>query len=309
MFNEIADLLGILGENHFKILAYRRAARNLMENIEPIVKRGASVQQFKAMPGIGNAIAEKMMEYLETKKISYLTDLRKQVPKSVRQLLDIPGLGPGRVRKLFLNLGIQNKSDLMQAAANGDIAELPGFGGKLVDQILIAIEKGQEKKKRHEREGLKTITSKIIKVLKKVKGISKIEVAGSYRRGAKTVGDLDILVCGEAIDGKAIAGALTETFPNHTVLAQGDTKFSFVMFPRNLQVDVRFVVPESWGAALLYFTGSKDFNVEMRKIAISKGYLLNEYGLFNEGEYIAGETEAEVFKALGMKAIKPENRK
>lgn len=308
LFNEIADLMAILGENSFKILAYRSAARRIKEEIHPITKKNASEEKFMQIPRIGEAIAGKMMEYIETGKINALEKLRKQVPKPVRELLALPHLGPIRVRDLYINLGVKNKKDLLKAAKSGAIDKLPGFGEKLVANILEAMEKGQEKKHRHERKEVEPIAKKLITLLTKMKHVQTAEVAGSYRRGEKTVGDLDILVIGD-LDNASLEKAVRKVFPDITMLGSGETKVSFVIFPNNLQIDIRFLPKESYGAALLYFTGSKDFNVMMRKKAIEQGYLLNEYALFKDGEYYKGATEEEVFEALGMKYVEPVKRK
>lgn len=308
LFNEIADLMAILSENSFRIRAYREAARRIKEDIHPITKKTASEAEFKKLPGIGEAIAGKMMEYIETGKIEFLEKLRKKVPKPVRELLGVPHLGPIRVRDLYINLGIKNQKDLIKAAKSGEIDKLPGFGEKLVSSIVEAISKGQEKKRRHERSEVQPIAKKLIGLLIKMKGVKAAEVAGSYRRGEKTVGDLDILVTGNLDNGK-LEKAVRKVYPDITILGSGETKISFVIFPNNLQIDIRFLPPESYGAALLYFTGSKDFNVMMRKKAIGMGFLLNEYGLFKDGEYYKGATEEEVFEALGMKYVEPKNRK
>jgi len=237
-----------------------------------------------------------------------LEKLHRQIPEAVREMLGIPHLGPKRVRQLFIDLGIKSKEELLKQAKSGAIADLPGFGDKLVQSILEALESGQEKKRRHDRKSIEPIAKKLIKILKSTKGVSGVEIAGSYRRKSETVGDLDILVLGEKAAPLAEKNLL-KAFENTTILANGETKISFMIFPENLQVDIRFVPPDSYGAALLYFTGSKDFNVMMRKVAIGKGYLLNEYGLFKDGEYIAGKTEEEVFEKLGLPVTPPNKRK
>jgi DNA polymerase (family X) len=308
LFNEIADLMELISENSFKIRAYRTAARRLKENIEPITKKNADKKKFEEIPGIGEAIADKMMQYIQTGGIKYLEQLRRTIPKPVRDMLNIPHLGPKRVRDLYINLGIKSKRDLIRMAKNGEIDKLPGFGEKLVGQILGAIEKGQEKKRRHDRKDVQPIAKKLVAILKKTKGVKQVEVGGSYRRGSETVGDLDILVSGKP-DINDAEKKIYKTFPDHTVLASGETKIAFVIFPDNLQIDIRFVPEDSWGAALLYFTGPKDYNVMMRKVAIGQGCLLNEYGLFKDGEYIAGETEDEVYDKLGLSYKEPKNRK
>jgi DNA polymerase (family 10) len=308
LFNEIADLMSILNENVFKIRAYRQAAIRLKEQIRPITKKTASKESFKKIPGIGDAIAEKMMQYIQKRKIDYLETLRHQIPKDVRDLLEIPHLGPSRVRDLYINLGVKSKADLKKCAESGRISELRGFGDKLVGQILEALKTGQEKKKRHDRKNVKPIADKLVSILKKIKGVKKVEVAGSYRRQSPTVGDVDILVCGKPVADKA-EKSIKKEFTEITMLGSGETKIAFMIFPDNLQVDIRFVPEESYGAALLYFTGSKDYNVMMRKAAIEKGYLLNEYGLFENGEYIAGETEESVCEKLGLPFLEPRKRK
>jgi len=307
-FNEIADLLSILDENVFKIIAYRRVARRLKEEFRPITKKDAKEEVLRQIPGVGPALAGKMVQYMKEGKIDILEKLHGQIPKAVREMLGIPHLGPKRVRQLFIDLGIKSKEDLLKQAKSGAIADLPGFGDKLVQSILEALESGQEKKRRHDRKDIEPIAKKLLKILKATKGVSKAEIAGSYRRKSESVGDLDILVLGEKAGAEAKKNLLN-AFENTTMLASGETKISFMIFPENLQVDIRFISEDSYGAAILYFTGSKDFNVMMRKVAISKGYLLNEYGLFENGEFIAGKTEKEVFEKLGLPFTPPEKRK
>lgn len=309
LFNEIADLMGILGEGFFRIRAYREAARVLKEEADPITKKDANENEFLGINRIGKALAGKMMEYIKTGKIKHLEELRAQVPKSVRAMLKIPGIGPGRVGKLFLLADITSKRELVKCAKNGELIALPGFGQKTIDKILEAIKTDQQKKKRHKRKDVEPIAKKLISTLKKVKGVKKTEIAGSYRRQSKTIGDLDILVVGPQSVATKTEKQILKLFPNLTILGSGETKFSFMIFPENLQVDIRFVPEESYGAALLYFTGSKNYNVMMRRVAIDKGYLLNEYGLFEDGEYIAGKTEKEVYKKLGLPILEPAKRK
>ena len=308
LFNEIADLMSLLDENPFKIRAYREAAMRIRQDFRPITKKDTDKKKLMEIPRVGEAIAEKMIQYIKEGKINYLEKLRKRVPKPVREMLKIPNLGPNRVRDLYINLGIKSKKELIKLAKEGKISELPGFGPKLVGNILEALEIGQQKKKRHYRADLIQTAEKIKIEILKVSGVSKAEIAGSYRRKSKTVGDLDILVCGDKIKVDSVEKKMSELFKDIKTLGKGDTKLSFVIFPENLQVDIRFVPEESYGAALLYFTGSKDFNVMMRRAAIQKEYLLNEYGLFHNGEMIAGKTEEEVFEKLGLPYTKPEKR-
>jgi len=307
-FNEMGDLLSLLDENPFKIRAYYVAARRLKEQLKPITTRNAKLEKLDEIPGIGKALAEKIIQYIKTGKIDALEKLRRQIPQAVRDLLALPHLGPKRVRQLFIELGIKSKADLLKKAKAGDLQRLPGFGEKLVQQIVEAMEKGQEKKRRHDRKAVQPIAEKLLKILKTIPGVQQAIAAGSFRRKSPTVGDLDILVCGRP-NVENIEKQVLQEFKENTVLASGETKVAFVIFPQNLQVDIRILPEESYGAALLYFTGSKEFNVMMRKMAIEKGYLLNEYGLFKDGEYITGKTEEEVFKKLGLPITAPEKRK
>ena len=227
LLNEIADLLAITGAGFFQVRAYREAARVLMEEAEPITKKNASIESFKTLPRIGNAIAEKMMSYIKTGKIKALEELRKEVPKSVRDLLKIPNLGPGRIGKLFFMAGISNKRELIKYAKSGEMTNLPGFGEKSVAKILQAITSNQEKKKRHTRKEVEPIAKKLLAIFKQMKSVSTAEVAGSYRRKNITVGDLDILVTGDLDSAKA-EKAIRKEFPDIMILGSGETKISFV---------------------------------------------------------------------------------
>lgn len=309
LFNEIADLLAITGEgNFFQIRAYQEAGRLLKEEVDPITKEQASVEAFQKLPRVGEALAIKMVQYIETGEIKYLEELRAKVPQSVRELLKIPGIGPKSVGKLYIQAGVKSKKDLIKKAESGELEALEGFGKKSVEKVLQAIADHQEKKRRHTREEAQQIIEQILPKLKTLKGVSQVDVAGSYRRGAKTVGDVDILVAGSTTP-KKLETTLQSIFPDLKLLGSGETKISFMLLPQNLQVDVRLVPLKNYGAALLYFTGSKDFNVNMRRVAIGQGCLLNEYALMKAGEVVASETEQAIFKALGMEYVEPEKRR
>lgn len=307
-FEEIADLLGIKGEGFFTIRAYREAAQRIGEEAGPITKKDTDPKELQKIDKIGEALSLKMVEYLQTGTMHYLEELRAEIPESVRQMLAIPGLGPLRVGKLYKTAGVSNKEELIKQAQSGALEKLPGFGKKMVEKILEAIAADQQKKKRHDRKEVEKVAKDLLPLLQKIKGTKGVEVAGSYRRKSPTVGDMDILVTGK-VDPKVAEEMIHKYYKNMTLLGSGETKLSFVIFPQNLQVDIRFVPEESYGAALLYFTGNKDFNVKMRRIAIQKGYLLNEYALYEKGEYLVGRTEEEIFEKLDMKYVKPENRK
>ena len=307
-FNEIADLLGIIGEGFFITRAYREAARYFTEESDSITSQ-ITKKDLLEMPRIGQALANKALEYIKTGQIQYLEELRIRVPKSVRDLLQIPNLGPSRIGKLFFLADIKSKKELIKAAKGDELIALPGFGKKTVDKIMEAISSDQQKKKRHNRSELRPIANNLLKLIKSIKGVNNVEICGSYRREAKTSGDLDILILGTGAVISSVESKVLKSFPNNRLIASGNTKISFVIFPNNLQIDLRFVPKDSWGAALLYFTGSKDYNIMMRRVAIEKGYLLSEYGLFKDGEYIAGKTEKEVCKKLDLPYVEPKRRR
>lgn len=302
----IADLLDLKGELFFKTRAYRIAAQtieSLDENIEERVNEGT----LESIPSIGDALAKKITELVKTGKLEYLERLKKEVPTGLIDLLNIPGLGPKKVSALYKNLGISNIQNLKQAASNGELRSLEGFGEITERNILRGIQLLEKTSGRVLLNVAYEDGTKYLKYLSKCKYISKINIAGSLRRMKETIGDLDILTCSkhpnEVMDYFVSYPQVTQ------VLAKGKTKSS-VLLNDNLQVDLRIVEDKSYGAALQYFTGSKDHNVTLRSLAIKKGFKLNEYGLFDKTteKYIAGKTEEEIYKKIGIPYIEPELR-
>ncbi|MEM1513298.1 MAG: DNA polymerase/3'-5' exonuclease PolX [Candidatus Thermoplasmatota archaeon] len=298
---EIADLLEIEGVE-FKPRAYRKAAQNIESysiDIEELYKKN----ELKSIPGVGKSIEEKIKEYLETGKISKLEELRKKIPIDIESLSKVEGLGPKMMKALYEQLGVKNLDDLEKAAREGKIRHLKGFGEKTEKNILENIEIA---KKRQERFLLGFALRDALEIIDLLKEhVEKISLAGSIRRRKETIGDVDILAV--ANDAKKIMDIFTGMKKVEKVIAKGDTKSSVRLYG-GLQVDLRIVDKESFGSALQYFTGSKEHNIELRKIAIKKGYKLNEYGLFENDLRIAGENEEEVYKKLGMQWIPPELR-
>ncbi|MFH1332479.1 MAG: DNA polymerase/3'-5' exonuclease PolX [archaeon] len=305
IFHEIANILEMQGVN-WKPAAYRKAARSLeslSEELEDIYKRG----KLKDIPGVGEALAKKIAEYIETGKIQEYERLKKTVPKGITKLMDIQGLGPKKVKALYKKLGIRSVKDLENAAKKHKISKLPLFKEKTEENIL----KGLELYKRGEARTLlfyiKPIAEGIVNRLKSLKEVDKAVAAGSLRRQKEAVRDIDILVISKN-PGK-VMDFFTSMPDVKRVLAKGLTK-STVIIKEGIQVDVRVVKPESFGSALMYFTGSKDNNIAMRVISIKKGYKLSEYGLFSKktGRMVAGRTELDIYKKLGMDYIEPELR-
>jgi len=303
---KIADLLDLKGEIFFKSRAYRMAAQTIEvmdEDIGTLVKE----KRLQDIPGIGEAIAKKITELVETGKLNYFEKLKKEIPEGLLELLNIPTLGPKKVASLHKNLGIKTLEELRKACLQGKLRDLDGFGEITEQNILRGIQLLEKTSGRALLNVAYGDGNEYLEYLKKCKKIDRISLAGSLRRMKETIGDLDILASSDSPD------EVMEYFVKYgdvqQVLMQGSTKTS-VLLNDNLQVDFRVVKDESFGAALQYFTGSKEHNVSMRSLAIKKGYKLNEYGLFKKktDKYIAGKTEEDIYNKLGLSYIEPELR-
>jgi len=302
----IADLLDLKGEVFFKTRAYRIAAQTieaLDEDIEAITQQG----RLESIPGVGEALAKKITELVTTGKLRYLEELKKEVPAGLVDLLGIPGLGPKKVAAMYKNLGITTLKELQQAAAAGKLRALTGFGEITEKNILRGIQLFEKTSGRVLLSLAYKDGMEYMDYLKTCTQVHNIDVAGSLRRMKETIGDIDILASSK--DPETVMKCFVAYPAVARVLAQGSTKTS-VLLKDNLQVDLRVVEDKSYGAALQYFTGSKDHNVTLRNLAIRKGFKLNEYGLFdkNTETFIAGKTESEIYKKIGFPYIEPELR-
>lgn len=304
ILNEIAAILEMKGVE-FKPRAYRKAARtveSLSKPIEEIYEEG----NLQELPGIGESIAEKIAEIIDTGSSSYYESLKKEMPVEVDELTAIEGIGPKTVEKLYRELGIKTLEDLEEAAKQQKIRAVEGLGPTTEENILDHIELAKRRKER-------TLLGYALPIAEEIKSrltsrldtIDNIEIAGSARRMKPTIGDVDILVTSKHPD--KVGDFFTSMEDVREVLSKGKSKCS-VILNNDIQVDLRLIQEESYGAALLYFTGSKDHNIELRKIAINDGHKLNEYGLFRDEERIAGTTEDEVYGKLSMQWIPPELR-
>ena len=306
IFNKLADTLEIEGANEFRVRAYRNAARvvnDLPQAISAMLDRGESLL---ALPGIGKDLEGKIKEIIETGTLSQLTEEEKRLPPGLRALMKIGGLGPKRVRALYEQLGIATISELKEAALGGRIRALRGFGKKTEEMVLEELrEEGEERGKRVKLRIAEQIADSLTEYLKAVDGVTQVTAAGSYRRRKETVGDLDVLVTCSAdcpvIDRFVSYGDVLK------VISKGSTR-STVVFRSGIQVDLRVVPPESYGAALHYFTGSKSHNIAVRVMGVRRGLKINEYGVFRGEEQIAGRTEKEVYAAVSLPYIEPELR-
>ncbi len=308
IFYEMADILE-MQNIAWKPIAYRNAARtieSLKEPIENIYRKG-NVKSLEALPSIGEALAKKIEEYLKTGKIEEYNKLLATIPKPMRELMKIPGLGAKRIQKLHDSLKITNVKQLEKAAKAHKIAKIEGFGAKSEQDILEAIQLSQQSQGRISLNEAEKAANSIISRLKKLKEIKQIEAAGSVRRKKAFVRDLDILASSNKPE--KVTDAFTKLKDVQKILGKGPTKAT-VILKSGIQADIRVLKPESWGAGLFYFTGSKNYNIATRKIAIRKGFKLNEYGLFDKksGKMLAGRTEKEITDKLGTRLPKPEDR-
>jgi DNA polymerase (family 10) len=305
IFYEIADLLDLQGVA-FKPAAYRRAARNI-ESMEEDINNMASEGKVKDIAGVGEAMAKKIDEMLNTGKLRYLEELRSQLPEGLLDVLRVPDVGPKTAIVLYKELGIASLQQLKEAAVAKRLRGLKGLGEKTEQRILQGIDTLEAKGKRTLLGEALPVAEEYVEHLRASQKLDEISIAGSLRRGKETVGDIDILV------GDDEPSAIMESFVAYPkvseILMKGPTK-STVRLKNGLQVDIRAVETKSYGAALCYLTGSKEHNVYMRKVGIEMGLKLNEYGLFerDSGKMVAGATEEEVYEALGFRYIDPELR-
>jgi DNA polymerase (family 10) len=305
-FDQIADLLEFQDANPFRVRAYRNAARVINDQAEPVAERvGSEDRPLTKIQGIGKDLAEKIETLVTTGKLPMLEELLAAVPESVLAMLRVPGLGPKRAAAIHRELGVSTLDELREACKSHRVSELKGFGAKTEATILQGIDLAAEADKRTYWAEADHVAQELRRHLAQCDDIEKLEIAGSYRRGRDTVGDLDLLVI--APDAQKTMDCFAK-FPGiATVIARGDTKMS-VRLTSKLQVDLRVVPAESFGAALQYFTGSKDHNVVVRGMAKDRGLKVNEYGVFRGEERVAGRTEEEVYEAVGLPWFPPELR-
>lgn len=306
IFADIAELLEIKGENPFKVRAYQKVVpvlQSLTESIEEIYQRG----ELTSIPGIGKGIAEKIEEYLTSGKLKYYQELKESVPKGVVSLVTIPEVGPKTAIALYNKLGITSIDELEKAAREHKIRGLPGMGEKTEENILRGIELVRRRGTRMMLGNALPLAKEIVETLQKLKDVDHISLAGSLRRMKETVGDIDILVTSH--NSTRVMEVFTHLPLVRQILAAGDTKSS-VILEQGIQVDLRVVEPECFGAALHYFTGSKDHNIRIRELAVKKGLKVNEYGIFRtrDDKRIGGAEEVEVFQMVDLPYIPPELR-
>lgn len=307
ILRSIAAYLEMKEENVFKIRAYENAANSIesmAEDIGDVYKKGG-LAALEKIPGVGKAIAEKIEEFIKTGKIGYHQKLKKQIPVDIEQLSAVEGMGPKKMLFLYKKLKIKNMKDLERAAKQGKIHSLPGFGEKTEKNILKSIGFAKKTSGRFTLGDVLPIAKEIEVYLKKQKAVRSVVVAGSIRRRKETIGDIDILVI-SSFPHEAVNAFVKIPYVGK-IYGKGKTK-STVKLKNGLDVDLRVIPEKSFGSAMNYFTGSKAHNIALRKIALSKKLKLNEYGLFRGTKQIAGKTEEELYKKLGLRYIEPELR-
>jgi DNA polymerase (family 10) len=305
IFYEVADILDLQGVA-FKPNAYRRAARSL-EDLSEDVSKIANEGRLEEIPGVGESFAKKIEEIVKTGQLEYLNRLRSQIPPGLQELLSVPDVGPKKAMVLYKELGISNLEELKRAVLEHRLRNLKGFGERTEERILQGIGTVEAKGKRMLLGEAYPVAEEIVEYLRSKLDIDLISPAGSLRRGKETIGDIDILVGDD--QPKKVMEAFVGFPEVDKVLMRGPTKSS-VLLKSGVQVDVRAVETGSYGAALQYFTGSKEHNVTMRKIGVERGLKLNEYGVFERetNKLVAGRTEEDVYRVFDMPLIPPEIR-
>ncbi len=304
IFIQIADSLNILGENVFKIRAYQKASKNISE-LPKDVKNYSGKDELQKIPGIGNDLADKIIEFIDTGEIKYFEDLKEKIPLSLLELLRIQGVGPKFLSVLFNEFDVKDITGFEKALDDESLLEVKGIGKKKIDEIKKGIDIFKTSIDRTGINKAYEIASSIVKEVENIKGTKNTQIAGSLRRWRETVGDIDIITSAE--DTKPVVKAFTNFEIAKEVLASGDTKGSIIV-EDGIQVDLRVVKPGEYGAAIQYFSGSKLHNVRVRTIASKLGYKINEYGLYEGDKKIEGKSEEKIYGKLGLDFVPPELR-
>ncbi len=304
IFRKVAALLEIKGDNPYRIRAYQRAAQNI-EALTVDVEELAAQGKLERIPGIGKDLAQKIKEILETGTLQKYEELKREIPPELLKFLEIPGFGPKKAKIVYEKLGIKTIEELEKACLEHRLARLPGFGPKTEENILKGIKLLKQKRGRLPLGLVLPWAEELVSLLKKKSPVDRIDVAGSIRRRRETVKDIDILVTSK--NPLKVMEIFVSLPMVEEVLLQGETKTS-VRLKQGIQVDLRVVDPECYGAALAYFTGSKAHNIRIRELGVQRGLKINEYGIFRGQNRIGGREEEEVFAAVGLPWIPPELR-
>ncbi len=306
LFNRAADVMALLEENSFRVLGTRKVAR-IIEDLPEDVKILREQSRLEQTPGIGKGSVDKISEFLRTGHISEFEELAARVPVGVLEMLTISSVGVKTAHQLWKKAGITTVADLKKHLVAGTLPKLKGLGEKKQLKIRQNMEFMEDAGKRIGIGWALPLAESYCAAVAKVKGVSQVQYCGSLRRGKETVGDIDILVCSEADVVAAITAAVLSHEQTQQTLGTGETKIS-IRTRAGLQVDFRIVAAQHWGAALQYFTGSKEHNVRLRELAVKRGMKLNEWGLFRDQTCVAGENEEAIYATLELACVPPEMR-
>ena len=307
MLEQLADLLEIEGANRFRVRAYRNAAREVANLPREAADMLADGMNLADLPAIGDDLAGKIAEIVRSGHLSLLQEVSARTPPGLSEIVTLPGIGPKRAKLLHDALGVKDLADLSAKIRSGALVGLRGIGKTMVSRILQAIDERQMTQPRFKLFDAERFAEPMRNYLAQLPGVEQAVIAGSYRRRRETVGDIDILVTGDAKHGAQIIRRFTQYPDAERVVASGATR-STIILRNGLQADLRFVASRSYGAALHYFTGSKDHNIAIRNMGVKAGLKVNEYGVFRGEEQIAGRTEADIYRLFGMDYIEPELR-
>lgn len=322
---QVADLLEIEGENPFKVRAYRNAARTVEGLAEPVAEMVRRGEDLEELPAIGKDMAGYITELVETGRLRRLERLEKRATPGAAELIRLEGVGPSKALRLAEELGVRSIDDLERAIDRGEVEQLAGFGRRSAEKLRQAIRDYRKHRRRFKLSDADQLVRPLLEHMRAAPGVREIEVAGSYRRRVETIGDVDILVA--ARPARPVIEHFT-AYPASARTESAGTTRATIILRDGLHVDLRVVAPESWGAALHYFTGSKAHNIRVRRLGIDRGLKINEYGVFRERRgkgkaraqkkaadggdaswvRVGGRTEAEVFDAVGMDYVPPELR-
>jgi DNA polymerase (family 10) len=302
ILQQIADILAIKQANEFRVRAYRQAARTIKRQSRSIQEMVEDNEDLTELPGVAEDMADKLKEIAKTGSLQQLEELKEEVPVGLLELLKISGLGPKRVGKLHRELGITSREDLKQALQENELVELEGFGKKTSEKIEHSLKEASEEEQRTLYSVAEEVVAPLADYLNECEAVDNLEVAGSYRRKKETVGDIDIVVSAKS------ASTVMDHFVKYNdikeSISKGSTKSS-VILSNDLRVDLRVVREEEFGFALLYFTGSKAHNIELRDMALDRGWKLNEYGVFEDEKRISKETEKDIYELFELEWIPP----
>ena len=305
LFDRLADLLEIDGANRFRVRAYRQAAQTIGGLSETLADRVQQGEDLTRLPNIGEGIAKKVATIVETGALPELDALEERLPAELSELMKLSGLGPKRVKALHQDLGVETIEGLRKAIEQHQVREVPGFGAKTEHKLGERLSAWQGEERRTRLIEAEEVARPLIARLHAIDGVNAVDIAGSLRRRQETVGDLDILVTAEP--DLPVMDAFTGYEEVGEVVSRGDTR-STVMLRSGIQVDLRLVPRESYGAALHYFTGSKAHNIAVRRMGVERGLKINEYGVFRGEDRVAGRSEEEVYRSVDLPYIEPELR-